>query len=172
MKSFRFHLPRKKVGNKLAPREGSRGCFYGDEVSLDREKYRLIWIPHAYRYSLDIWTCTDGPIFFLRFIIPSDLQLPRIRDGKRGAEWGINVSGECMLLSSVSSQQRFGACPMRIGFKQECCFFRRRQWHPTPGPWNLLDLPCLLATAILDSFSLFYLPNNIILKYLCIISII
>ena len=72
----------------------------------------------------------------------------------------------------VSSQQRFGACPMRIGFKQECCFFRRRQWHLTPGPWTLLDLPCLLATAILDSFSLFYLPNNIILKYLCIISII
>ena len=71
----------------------------------------------------------------------------------------------------VSSQQRFGACPMRIGFKQECCFFRRRQWHPTPGPWTLLDLPCLLATAILDSFSLFYLPNNIILKYLCTFSV-
>ena len=64
------------------------------------------------------------------------------------------------------------ACPMQIGFSQECCLFRRRQWHPTPGPWNLLDLPCLLATAILDSFSLFYLPNNIILTYLCIISII
>ena len=33
------------------------------------------------------------------------------------------------------------ACPMQIGFSPECCFFRRRQWHPTPGPWTLLDLP-------------------------------
>ena len=41
-------------------------------------------------YSLDIQTCTDNPIFFLRFIIPSDLQLPRIRGEKRGAKWGIN----------------------------------------------------------------------------------
>ena len=32
-------------------------------------------------------------------------------------------------------------------------------------------LPCLSATAILDSFSLFYLPNNLILKYLCTFSI-
>ena len=52
----------------------------------------------------------------------------------------------------VSSQQRFGGCPTQIGFKQECCFFRRRQWHLTPGPWTLLDIPCLLATTILDSF--------------------
>ena len=44
------------------------------------------------------------------------------------------------------------ACPMQIGFSPECCFFRRRQWHPTPGPWTLLDIPCLLATTILDSF--------------------
>ena len=33
------------------------------------------------------------------------------------------------------------------------------------------DLPCLLATAILDSFSLFYLPNNANLKNAIIIII-
>ena len=31
-----------------------------------------------------------------------------------------------------------------------------------PGPY--FDLPCVLATAILDSFSLFYLPNKLILN--------
>ena len=48
------------------------------------------------------------------------------------------------------------ACPMQIGLSQECCLFclfclKSSLWFS--------DLPCLLATAILDSFSLFYLPN-------------
>ena len=48
------------------------------------------------------------------------------------------------------------ACPMQIGLSQECCLFclfclKFSLWSS--------DLPCLLATAILDSFSLFYLPN-------------
>ena len=48
------------------------------------------------------------------------------------------------------------ACPMHIGLSWECCLFclfclRSSLWSS--------DLPCLLATAILDSFSLFYLPN-------------
>ena len=48
------------------------------------------------------------------------------------------------------------ACPMQIGLSQECCLFcffclKSSLWSS--------DLPCLLATAILDSFSLFYLPN-------------
>ena len=46
------------------------------------------------------------------------------------------------------------ACPMQIGFSQECCLFCLKF-----SLWSL-DLPCLLATAILDSFSLFYLPNT------------
>ena len=46
------------------------------------------------------------------------------------------------------------ACPMQIGLSQECCFFCLKS-----SLWSL-DLPCLLATAILDSFSLFYLPNT------------
>ena len=40
-------------------------------------------------------------------------------------------------------------------------------WSLHSGPWTFFcsfftgfSLPCLLATAILDSFSLFYLPNN------------
>ena len=45
------------------------------------------------------------------------------------------------------------ACPMQIGLSQECCLFCLKS-----SLWSS-DLPCLLATAILDSFSLFYLPN-------------
>ena len=46
---------------------------------------------------------------------------------------------------------------------QECCLFYLRS---SLVPWTFVcsifagfPLPCLLATAILDSFSLFYLPN-------------
>ena len=53
------------------------------------------------------------------------------------------------------------ACPMQIGLSQECCLF-----CPKFSLWSL-DLPCLLATAILDSFSLFYLPNTSICLILC-----
>ena len=42
------------------------------------------------------------------------------------------------------------ACPIQIGLSQECCLFCLKSSY---------DLPCLLATSILDSFSLFYLPN-------------
>ena len=49
------------------------------------------------------------------------------------------------------------ACPMQIGFSQECCLFCL--FCLKSSLWSS-DLPCLLATAILDSFSLFYLPNN------------
>ena len=49
------------------------------------------------------------------------------------------------------------ACPMQIGFSQECCLFCL--FCLKSSLWSS-DLPCLLATAILDSFSLFYLPNT------------
>ena len=63
-----------------------------------------------------------------------------------------------------SERKRFGsyfymffsstwACPMQIGLSQECCLFCLKS-----SLWSS-DLPCLFATAILDSFSLFYLPN-------------
>ena len=63
-----------------------------------------------------------------------------------------------------SERKRFGssfymffsstwACPMQIGLSQECCLFCLKS-----SLWSS-NLSCLLATAILDSFSLFYLPN-------------
>ena len=45
------------------------------------------------------------------------------------------------------------ACPMQIGLSQECCLFCLKS-----SLWSS-DLTCLLATAILDSISLFCLPN-------------
>ena len=50
------------------------------------------------------------------------------------------------------------ACPMQIGLSQECCLFYLKS-----SLWSS-DLPLtflvFLATTILDSFSLFYLPNR------------
>ena len=66
------------------------------------------------------------------------------------------------------------ACPMKIGLSQECClsYLKFSLWS-SDLPLTFLcsiftgfSLPCLLATAILDSFSLFYLPNNFILSIL------
>ena len=59
------------------------------------------------------------------------------------------------------------ACPMQIGLSQECClFYLKSSLWSSDLPLTFLcslfvgfSLPCLLATAILDSFSLFYLPN-------------
>ena len=59
------------------------------------------------------------------------------------------------------------ASPMQIGLSQECCLFYLKSslWSsdlPLTFPCSIFvgfSLPCLLATAILDSFSLFYLPN-------------
>ena len=48
------------------------------------------------------------------------------------------------------------AYPMQIGLSQECCLFCL--FCLKSSLWSS-DLPCFLATAILDSFSLFYLPN-------------
>ena len=60
------------------------------------------------------------------------------------------------------------ACPMKIGLSQGCClsYLKFSLWS-SDLPLTFLcsiftgfSLPCLLATAILDSFSLFYLPNT------------
>ena len=53
------------------------------------------------------------------------------------------------------------ACPMQIGLSQECCLFCL--FCLKSSLWSS-DLPCLLATAILDSFPLFYLPNRTIVS--------
>ena len=47
--------------------------------------------------------------------------------------------------------------PPFIGLSQECCLFCL--FCLKSSLWSS-DLPCLLATAILDFFSLFYLPNT------------
>ena len=60
------------------------------------------------------------------------------------------------------------ACPMQIGLSQECClFFLRSSLRSSDLPLTFLcsifagfSLPRLLATAILDSCFLFYLPNK------------
>ena len=61
------------------------------------------------------------------------------------------------------------ACPMKIWLSQECCLFYLKSslWS-----WDLFlvlfSRACLLATAILDSFSLFYLPNSNPLQHSCL----
>ena len=67
------------------------------------------------------------------------------------------------------------ACPMQIGLSQECClFYLRSSLWSSDLPLTFLcsifagfSLPCLLATTILDSFSLFYLPNTKESAYQC-----
>ena len=55
------------------------------------------------------------------------------------------------------------ACPLQIRLSQECCLFYLKSslWSSDLLLFHFcgLSLPCLIATAILDSFSLFYLPN-------------
>ena len=61
------------------------------------------------------------------------------------------------------------ACPMQIGLSQECCFlYLKSSLWSSDLPLTFLcsifvgfSLPCLLATTILDSFPLFYLPNRL-----------
>ena len=67
------------------------------------------------------------------------------------------------------------ACPMQIGLSQECClFYLKSSLWSSDLPLTFLcsifagfSLPCLLATTILDSFSLFYLPNSNESAYQC-----
>ena len=48
------------------------------------------------------------------------------------------------------------ACPMQIELSRECCLFCL--FCLKSSLWSS-NLPCLLYAAILDSFSLFYIPN-------------
>ena len=81
----------------------------------------------------------------------------RVRERESASVW-------LLLLYVFSSTW---ACPMQIGLSQECCLFCLKS-----SLWSS-DLPLtflVLATAILDSFSLFYLPNNSKRKMFCSIS--
>jgi len=61
------------------------------------------------------------------------------------------------------------ACPMQIGLSQKCClFYLKSSLWSSELPLSFLcsifadfSLPCLLATAILDSFSLLYLLTEL-----------
>ena len=60
------------------------------------------------------------------------------------------------------------ACPLQVGLSQECClFYLKSSLWSSDLPLTFLcsiftgfSLLCLLATAILDSFFLFYLPSK------------
>ena len=78
------------------------------------------------------------------------------RSGETESVWKKKSFGSSFYFSSP------WACPMQIGLRQERC----STWSPHSGPRTFLwpssvlfsqafSLPCLLATAILDSFSLF-----------------
>ena len=64
------------------------------------------------------------------------------------------------------------ACPVQTGLSQECCLFYLKSslWSSDLLLFYFagFSLPCLLATAILDSFSLFYLPNSNPLQHSCL----
>ena len=87
------------------------------------------------------------------------------RESERGREKESKKVLWLLLLYVFSSTW---ACPMQIGLSQECClFYLKSSLWSSDLPLTFLcsifagfSLPCLLATAILDSFSLFYLPNS------------
>ena len=82
-----------------------------------------------------------------------------MREGERDKERmhkGEKESEKALWLLLLYVFSSTWACPMQIGLSQECCLFCL--FCLKSSLWSS-DLPCLLATAILDSFSLFYLPN-------------
>ena len=76
----------------------------------------------------------------------------RERKSERARTWE-RVLEKALWLLLLYDFSSTWACPMQIGLSQECCLFCLKS-----SLWSS-DLPSLLATAILDSFSLFYLPN-------------
>ena len=69
---------------------------------------------------------------------------------------GEKVSEKALWLLLLYVFSSTWACPMQIRLSQECCLFCL--FCLKSSLWSS-DLPCLLATAILDPFSLFHLPN-------------
>ena len=101
----------------------------------------------------------------------------RVRDGEREREGerekehthvGEKESEKVLWLLLLYVFSSTWACPMHIGLIQECClFYLKSSLWSSDLPLTFLcsifagfSLLCLLTTAILDSFSLFYLPNN------------
>ena len=91
-----------------------------------------------------------------------------MREGERDKErmhMGEKESEKALWLLLLYVFSSTWACPVQIGLSQECCLFYLKSslWSSDLPLFYFcgLFLPCLLATAILDSFSLFYLPNRI-----------
>ena len=78
----------------------------------------------------------------------------RERERKERTHAGERVREKALWLLLLYVFSSTWACPIQIGLSQECCLFCLKS-----SLWSS-DLPCLLATTILDSFSLFYLPNT------------
>ena len=95
----------------------------------------------------------------------------RVREGEREKEHthaGEKEREKALWLRLLYVFSSTWACPMQIGLSQECClFYLKSSLWSSDLPLTFLcsifegfSLACLLATAILDSFSLFYLPNR------------
>ena len=93
----------------------------------------------------------------------------RARTHAHGAERESTLAPPLVCFSST------WACPMQIGLSHECClFYLKSSLWSSDLPLTFLcsifagfPLPCLLATTILDSFSLVYLPNSKESAYQC-----
>ena len=90
----------------------------------------------------------------LFYLEDSRRESERERERKERTQAGERVREKALWLLLLYAFSSTWACPMQIGLSQECCLFCLKS-----SLWSL-DLPCLLATTILDSFSLFYLPNT------------
>ena len=78
------------------------------------------------------------------------------REGEREKE-RTHVGEKVLWLLLLCVFSSTWACPVQIGLSRGMLFVLPEVFTLVLGP--SFDLPCLLATAILDSFSLFYLPN-------------
>ena len=93
----------------------------------------------------------------------------RTVQGGRDREWERERERKRALAPPFICFSSIWACPLQIGLSQECClFYLKSSLWSSDLPLTFLcsifegfSLPCLLATAILDSFSLCYLPNNL-----------
>ena len=104
--------------------------------------------------ALRTWTNRATALRQIRVTAPFYLEASRRdRERKERTHAGERVHEKALWLLLLYVFSSTWACPMQIGLSQECCLFCLKS-----SLWSS-DLPCLLATAILDSFSLFYLPN-------------
>ena len=96
----------------------------------------------------------------------------RVRERERACTWERKSEKALWLLLLYVCSSTW-ACPMQIGLSQGQ-FHLRSSLCSSDHPLTFLcsifagfSLPCLLATTILDSFSLFYLPNSKESAYQC-----